>query len=123
MELLNKMKGFLLDDEDNELDIDEEELTKMTKYEQKSEKVPRANIKMVLFEPRTFGEGQSAGASLKERKACVVNLHRLDEVNSQRTIDFLAGVVFAIGGTIQKIGENIILCTPPNVQLSGKIEQ
>ena len=58
---------------------------------------------------------------LKERRAAVINLHRLQRDYAQRTIDFLTGVVFALDGSIQKIGHNVILCTPKTIGVEGEI--
>lgn len=80
-----------------------------------------ANTKMVLFEPRSFGEAEEVGSRLKEGRAVVVNLHKLDREYAQRTIDFLTGVVFALDGNIQKIGQNVILCYPAEIGVSGTI--
>ncbi|MCF0259592.1 MAG: cell division protein SepF [Erysipelotrichaceae bacterium] len=79
------------------------------------------NTKMVLFEPRSFGEAEEVGARLKEGRAVVVNLHKLDREYAQRTIDFLTGVVYALDGNIQKIGQNVILCYPASIGVSGSI--
>lgn len=79
------------------------------------------NTKMVLFEPRSFGEAEEVGLRLKEGRAVVVNLHKLDREYAQRTIDFLTGVVFALDGKIQKIGQNVILCSPQAIGVSGTI--
>ena len=76
---------------------------------------------MVLFEPRSFDEAEEIARHLKVRRACVVNLHRLQRDYAQRTIDFLTGVVFALDGTIQKIAHNTILLTPSTVGVEGVI--
>ena len=80
-----------------------------------------SNAQMVLFEPRSYEEAESIAQHLKARKACVVNLHRLQRDYAQRTIDFLTGVVVALDGTIQKVGHNVILCTPHSVNVGGEI--
>lgn len=80
-----------------------------------------ADTKMVLFEPRSFEEAEEIARHLKERRAAVVNLHKLQRDYAQRTIDFLTGVVFALDGTIQKIGHNVILCTPKSIGVDGMI--
>ncbi|MDO4467335.1 MAG: cell division protein SepF [Bacillota bacterium] len=77
--------------------------------------------KMVLFEPRSFGECEEVGQRLKEGKYVVVNLHKLDRDYSQRTIDFLTGVVFALDGKIQKVGKGVILCSPEKTGIAGSI--
>ncbi len=76
---------------------------------------------LVLFEPRAYSETQDIANFLKQKKAAVVNLHRLQKEQSKRVIDFLSGVIFAIDGDIQKIGPKIFLCTPKNIGVDGKI--
>ena len=124
MSIKDKIKDFISPDDD-ELYLDEEEAQTLTnKYEEpRSKKAAnvQADTKMVLFEPRSFEEAQEIGNRLKENKACVVNLHRLPADYAQRIIDFLTGVIFALDGSIQKIGPNIILCAPQSIGVGGSI--
>ena len=76
---------------------------------------------LVLFEPRAYSETQEIAIYLKQKRAAVVNLHRLQKEQSKRVIDFLSGVIFAIEGDIQQIGPKIFLCTPKNIGVSGNI--
>ena len=76
---------------------------------------------LVLFEPRAYSETQEIATYLKQKRAAVVNLHRLQKEQSKRVIDFLSGVIFAIEGDIQQIGPRIFLCTPKNIGVSGNI--
>lgn len=80
-----------------------------------------SNTKMILFEPRSFEDCEDIANHLKSKRATVVNLHRLQKEYAQRTIDFLTGVVFALDGTIKKIGHNVILCTPATIGVAGEI--
>ena len=77
---------------------------------------------MVLFEPRSFDEVDEIAKRIKENRAVVVNLHKLTREYAQRTIDFLTGVTFALDGSIQKIGTNVILCAPASIGVHGSIE-
>ena len=76
---------------------------------------------LVLFEPRAYSETQDIATFLKQKKAAVVNLHRLQKEQSKRVVDFLSGVIFAIDGDIQQIGPKIFLCTPRNIAVDGSI--
>ncbi len=121
-----KIKNFIApvdeeEDEGEELEYTDEETKPVSTYEAKQTKVVPTNAQMVLFEPRSFEEAEEIARHLKQKRACVVNLHRLQRDYAQRTIDFLTGVVFALDGTIQKIGHNVILCTPKNVGVDGEI--
>ncbi|MED4079695.1 cell division protein SepF [Halalkalibacterium halodurans] len=77
--------------------------------------------KVVLLEPRTYDEAQEIADQLKNRKAVIINLQRISHEQAKRVVDFLSGTVYAIGGDIQKLGMNIFLCTPDNVDVTGTI--
>ena len=123
MGMLGKIKNFFNPMEE-EIELNEEEAARLSDYEEPSNKSfskVSMDTKMVLFEPRTFDEAEEVARHLKDRRAAVVNLHRLNREYAQRTIDFLTGVVFALDGSIQKIGHNVILCAPKSVGVHGKI--
>lgn len=125
MSIKQKIKEFISPLEDQEeLELSEAEAALLSQYEKPHNKnlskIP-ADTKMVLFEPRSFDEAEEVAKHLKSNRAAVVNLHRLPREYSQRSIDFLTGVIFALDGTIQKIGHNVILCTPKSIGVAGSI--
>ncbi|MCD8795682.1 cell division protein SepF [Mammaliicoccus sciuri] len=79
--------------------------------------------KMCLFEPRVFSDTQDIADELKNRRTTLVNLQRIDKVSAKRIIDFLSGTVYAIGGDIRRVGTDIFLCTPDNVEVAGSITE
>lgn len=79
--------------------------------------------KMILLEPRAYSESQQIADHLKARNSVVVNLKRVTSDQAKRIIDFLSGCIYAIGGSMQKIGVGIYLCTPKNVNVQGKITE
>ena len=124
MGIKDKLISLITDEEEEVLELTEEEAKALSDYEKPNKKgvVKMAgDTKMVLFEPRSFDEAEEIATHLKNRKAAVVNLHRLNRDYAQRCIDFLTGVVFALDGTIQKIGQNVILCTPHSIGVEGAI--
>ena len=132
MGLKDKLLEFVApadeDEEDEELEEEETEYRQEPKPVSSYESSKNSNVKkvsadtkMVLFEPRSFEEAEEIARHLKSRRAAVVNLHRLQRDYAQRTIDFLTGVVFALDGTIQKIGHNVILCAPKSIGVDGNI--
>ena len=79
--------------------------------------------KMILLEPRAYSESQQIADHLKNRNSVVVNLKRVTSDQAKRIIDFLSGVIYAIGGSMQKIGVGIYLVAPKNVNVQGKITE
>lgn len=126
MGLVDKIKNFVAPEEEEDeevLEYDDEEVETISQYEAPKSQVKKvaSDTKMVLFEPRSFDEAEEIARHLKSRRAAVVNLHKLQRDYAQRTIDFLTGVVVALDGSIQKIGHNVILCTPKNVGVDVEI--
>lgn len=79
------------------------------------------NAKVHLFEPRVFSETQDIADELKNERATLVNLSKIDSGPKKRIVDFLSGTVYALDGDIQKVGGDIFLCTPNSVSVEGEI--
>ncbi len=126
MSITQKIKEFITPtDEEEYMEYEENEVQSINEYEStKSKTVSKLanDTKMVLFEPRTFEEVDEVAKRIKENRAVVVNLHKLTREYAQRTIDFLTGVTFALDGSIQKIGTNVILCAPRSMGVHGSID-
>ena len=126
MGLGDKLKEFIAPEVDDEeqLELTQEEARAVSSYEKgilQSSSSITANTNIVLFEPRNFDEAEEIGHHIKNKRACCVTLHRMPSEYRQRIIDFLSGVVYGVDGSIKKIGENVILCSPKNLQVGGDI--
>lgn len=75
-------------------------------------------MKVMVVEPFTFDDAQHIADHLKNRKPVVVNFENCDKEAAKRMIDFISGTTYALGGSIQKIGNNIFLCAPNNVDVA-----
>ena len=116
----SKLKKMFSDEEEDNLVGNEDEFYSMSETEAIKEADKTGN-KMILLEPRAYSESQQIADHLKNRNSVVVNLKRVTTEQAKRIIDFLSGCIYAIGGTMQKIGVGIYLCTPKNVNVQGKI--
>lgn len=141
MSMKNKLKNFFsMDEEEYEYEYIETERESQEEHEQKEKPAYTSNkpagkqnvvslqsvqksSKVVLSEPRVYAEAQEIADHLKNRRAVVVNLQRIQHDQAKRIVDFLSGTVYAIGGDIQRIGSDIFLCTPDNVDVSGTISE
>lgn len=119
---LNKLKSIFssVDDDEENFTGTEDEFYSVSESEAMAE-ADKSGNKMVLLEPRAYSESQQIADHLKNRNSVVVNLKRVTSDQAKRIIDFLSGCIYAIGGTMQKIGVGIYLCTPKNVNVQGKI--
>ena len=116
----NLKKIFTYDGDEENLVGTEDEYYNMSEEEAIKE-ADKSGNKMILLEPRAYSESQQIADHLKNRNSVVVNLKRVTSDQAKRIIDFLSGVIYAIGGKMKKIGVGIYLCTPKNVNVQGKI--
>ncbi|MDQ0215048.1 cell division inhibitor SepF [Oikeobacillus pervagus] len=134
MGIKSKFKTFFfLDEEDEDVKEDGDLDEHTTSSNQVKQQPVKQNVvslqsvqkssKVILIEPRVYAEAQEIADHLKNRKAVVVNLQRIQHDQAKRIVDFLSGTVYAIGGDIQQLGPKIFLCTPDNVEVSGNISQ
>lgn len=80
----------------------------------------KAQLKVVLFKPISFGEETRAIADeLLQRHTVVLNLEKTEKEVSRRIVDFLSGVAYANNGKIKRIATNTFIITPYNVDLTG----
>lgn len=116
------LKNWLNGDDETEFAVGEDEYYNVTEEENKEE-VASTGSKMILMEPRAFSESQQIANHLKNRNSVVVNLKRVTADQAKRIIDFLSGCIYAIGGSMQKVGVGIYLCAPKNVNVQGEISE
>lgn len=146
MRMKDKIKNFFyLEEDEVEVEVknqpkptavqsqEQQAMKSRPKRERKNEVEPYPNVvslqavnsmknsKVVIVEPRVYAEAQDISEHLKNKRAIIVNLQRIDRDQGVRIIDFLSGTVYALGGDIQRIGIDIFLCTPENVEVTGEV--
>ncbi len=82
-----------------------------------------SNYEVKVVEPRNFEEALEIVNCLRDKKSVILNLHLLDSEQSQRIVDFLSGATHAVDGHQQKIGENVFLFTPNNVNICSETDK
>jgi len=81
------------------------------------------NSRVILFEPRSFDDAQELADHLRSRRAVIVNMQRVRPEVAIRIVDFLSGTVYALNGSISKLGPSIYLCTPDSMEIQGSISE
>ena len=77
--------------------------------------------KLMVFDPSVFSDVKNIGKMILNGRAVIVNFRKMDENQIHRVIDFLSGLIFAVNGDMQRIGEKIFLCTPKNFKIEGDL--
>ena len=135
MGVMNRVLNFLgLKEEDDTLadrdyEQDEPEEVETNPFEQRKIKSnvvsihSQKNVKVVLNEPHNYDDTQELADHLRNRRAVIVNLQRVRPEIATRIVDFLNGTIYALNGTVSKIGPQIYLFTPDSVEIQGTIKE
>ena len=87
------------------------------------ENVVAAQMKVIIIEPKTFDDAQQVANNLRERKPVVINFEHTDAESAKRIIDFISGTTYALNGETKKVGHNVFLCAPSNVNVTYTEEE
>ncbi|MCE5322836.1 cell division protein SepF [bacterium] len=74
----------------------------------------RINRVSVWLSVQSFENAQQAADGLKEGHQQIVNMEKASPEVCARVIDFLSGVIYALDGYIERVGEKVYLFTPSN---------
>lgn len=80
---------------------------------------PSQKPKIKIVEPRTYSEVRGIADLVLQNFTVLLNFRRIEKEQAKKILDFLMGTVYAIDGDIQRIGEEIFVCTPSNVEIDG----
>jgi len=84
--------------------------------------VPRQYQNVVVYNPKTPDDVQRLIDYLKRREPAIINLDNIDENVAQRILDFCAGALYALSGSIHRISGNIFLLSPEGVEITVPFE-
>ncbi|MBR5487814.1 MAG: cell division protein SepF, partial [Phascolarctobacterium sp.] len=78
-------------------------------------------VRVVVIEPTTFDDSQKIADYLRGNQPVVVNFENTDNIVTKRMTDFISGTIYALQGSMKKIGRSILVCAPKNVDIDAGI--
>lgn len=83
----------------------------------------RVSPKITVYEPTAYTDCKAIAQALFRKEIVIVTFSSMEELQARRVVDFVTGVIFAVDGDIQRIGEEIFLCTPMNMEVDSTVAQ
>lgn len=72
--------------------------------------------------PRSYNDAMVIGSAFRDGTPVIMNLSEMDESNSKRLVDFSAGLIFGLHGSIERVTNKVFLLTPENIEVTGESE-
>ncbi|MBA2532779.1 MAG: cell division protein SepF [Nocardioidaceae bacterium] len=79
--------------------------------------------RITTLHPRTYNEARTLGEHYRDGIPVIMNLSEMDDNDAKRLVDFAAGLVFAVHGTIERVTNKVFLLSPPNVSVAAEDKQ
>jgi cell division inhibitor SepF len=79
-----------------------------------------ATAKPQVISPSSFNDAQEVADRFKSNNPVIMNLQGADRDLSRRLIDFASGLCYGLGGSMEKVANQVYLITPTNVEVSAE---
>ena len=76
--------------------------------------------RITTMHPRTYNEARTIGEHFRESIPVIMNLTDMDDADAKRLVDFSAGLVFGLHGSIERVTNKVFLLTPANVEITAE---
>lgn len=77
------------------------------------------NMDLMISHPAALEDATKFVDVLKERRPVIINFSKLDQSGAQEILHFMSGAIYALGGRVKKVDDQIYVFAPKNVELSS----
>lgn len=75
--------------------------------------------RIVTVHPTTYNEAHGIGEAFREGLPVIINLTGMSESEARRMVDFSAGLIFGLHGSIERVTPRVFLLTPATVTIDS----
>jgi cell division inhibitor SepF len=79
--------------------------------------------RITTLHPRTYNEARVIGENFRDGIPVIMNLSEMADGDAKRLVDFAAGLVFSVHGTIERVTNKVFLLSPPDVDVAAEDKQ
>ena len=79
--------------------------------------------RIISVRPRTYNEARTIGENFRDGTPVIMNLSDMDDSDAKRLVDFAAGLIFGLHGSIDRVTSKVFLLTPHNVHVTAEDKQ
>ncbi|MDX3386869.1 cell division protein SepF [Streptomyces sp. V2] len=67
--------------------------------------------------PDSFRDARAIGELFREGVPVIMNLTAMEAADAKRVVDFAAGLIFGLRGSIERVSTRVFLLTPSNTEI------
>lgn len=73
--------------------------------------------------PDGFRDARGIGELFREGIPVIINLTTMEPADAKRVVDFAAGLIFGLRGSIERVATRVFLLTPADYSIVGQVER
>lgn len=86
--------------------------------------IPESPIaRITTVHPNSYNDARIIGEEYRVGTPVIMNLSDLDDYDAKRIVDFSAGLVFGLHGTIERVTSKVFLLSPANVDVGAQARE
>jgi cell division inhibitor SepF len=91
-------------------------------HDWRAERVPQTTdlTRITTLHPRTYNEARTIGEHFREGTPVIMNLTEMVDSDAKRLVDFAAGLIFGLRGSIERVTNKVFLLSPVNVEVTAE---
>jgi cell division inhibitor SepF len=75
--------------------------------------------RITTIHPRTYNEARVIGESFRDATPVIMNLTEMSDADAKRLVDFAAGLVFGLRGSIERVTAKVFLLSPHGIEVGA----
>lgn len=83
-------------------------------------RTPVESARIVTLHPRTYNDARALGEHFRDGTPVIMNLSDMDDVDAKRLVDFAAGLIFGLRGSIDRVTAKVFLLSPADVEVTAE---
>jgi cell division inhibitor SepF len=76
--------------------------------------------RITTLHPRTYNEARTIGEHFREGTPVIINLTEMVDSDARRLVDFSAGLIFGLRGSIDRVTNKVFLLSPANIEVAAE---
>jgi cell division inhibitor SepF len=76
--------------------------------------------RITTLHPRTYNEARQIGEHFRNGTPVIMNLTEMEDTDAKRLVDFAAGLIFGLRGSIERVTAKVFLLSPEHIEVTAE---
>jgi cell division inhibitor SepF len=81
---------------------------------------PADLTRITTLHPRTYNEARTIGEHFRDGTPVIMNLTEMVDSDAKRLVDFAAGLIFGLRGSIDRVTNRVFLLSPASIEVTAE---